>query len=109
MSIAHRGTGVALSAGAVLLALWLIAAAGGPETFAAAQWLLGSWLGLLMLLGFSFALFYHLLNGIRHLFWDAGLGFDLKTSDASGLAVLGGSAALTVLAWAAGLTVLGAH
>ena len=82
---------------------------GSSRTAAVRSAWIAAWLGLLMLLGWSFALFYHLLNGIRHLFWDAGMGFDLKTIDASGLAVLGGSVALTVLAWAAGLIVMGAR
>ena len=59
----------------------------------------GSWLGQLMLLGWSVALFYHLLNGIRHLFWDTGRGFDLATMEKSGKAVVAGTVVLTALAW----------
>ena len=109
LSIVHRATGVALTLGALLLAWWLVAAASGESAFTAVQWFLSSWLGLLVLLGFSAALFYHLLNGIRHLFWDAGYGYDLKIVTASGMAVLGGTVVLTVLAWAVGLIVLGAR
>ena len=99
LSIAHRGTGIALVAGTLVLVYWLISVASGPEAYASAQALLGSWIGRLVLLGFSFSLFFHLCNGIRHLFWDAGLGFELKTAYASGTAVLIVSVAMTVIAW----------
>jgi succinate dehydrogenase / fumarate reductase cytochrome b subunit len=100
LSITHRMTGVVLMIGTLLLVYWLLAAASGPEAYASAQALLGSWFGRIVLLGFSYALFFHLCNGIRHLFWDAGLGFELKTSYASGGAVIAVSIALTVIAWA---------
>lgn len=109
LSILHRMTGVALMGGTLLLAWWLIAAASGPAAFAAVQWVIGSWLGLLVLFGWSVALFFHLLNGIRHLFWDAGLGFDLKTTQSTSLAVIAGTGGLTVLAWAIGLLALGSR
>ncbi len=99
MSISHRASGVALSLGILLLIYWLAAAAAGPEAFARAQGIVGSFLGQVILFVFSYALFYHMCNGIRHLFWDAGRGYDLKTTDASGYAVLGVSAALTLLVW----------
>lgn len=98
-SILHRATGCGLAAGTVLLAWWLVAAAAGPEYYAMVQACLGSWLGRLVLLGFSWALFYHLLNGIRHLFWDAGHGYSLPVANRSGWAVIIGSVVLTVLAW----------
>lgn len=98
-SILHRATGCGLAAGTVLLAWWLVAAAAGPEYYAMVQACLGSWLGRLVLLGFSWALFYHLLNGIRHLFWDAGHGYSLPVANKSGWAVIIGSVVLTVLAW----------
>ena len=96
----HRITGVALGLGALLLTWWLVAAAIGPGPYALVQAVLGSWLGRLVLLGFTWAFFYHLGNGVRHLAWDLGKGFDLKTVDRSGYAVVGASAALTLLAWA---------
>lgn len=102
LSITHRATGIALALGLLLLVYWLFALAAGPETFLKARQLLGSWIGKLVLLGFSYALFYHLCNGVRHLFWDAGLGFELKTAYASGWAVVAVSTVLTVLAWAIG-------
>ena len=103
LSILHRVSGIALTAGTVLLVWWLVAAAQGPEAFASVQWFLGSWLGLLLLFGWSLALFYHLCNGIRHLWWDTGSGLDLPSVYASGWAVLGGTAVLTAAAWIAGI------
>lgn len=99
LSITHRATGIALVAGTLVLVYWLLAAASGADAYASAQALLGSWLGRIVLLGFSFSLFFHLCNGIRHLFWDAGFGFELKTVYASGNAVIVVSVALTVIAW----------
>ncbi len=99
MSISHRISGVALSAGSLLLIYWLAAAAGGPESFASAQSLLGSWFGRLVLFLFTLGLFYHLFNGIRHLFWDMGRGFDLASVYRSGYAVLGAAGVTTVLVW----------
>lgn len=99
LSITHRGTGIALVAGTLVLVYWLIAAASGAEAYTSAQSLLGSWLGRTLLLAFSFSLFFHLCNGIRHLFWDVGLGFELKTTYASGMAVVIVSVAMTLAAW----------
>jgi succinate dehydrogenase / fumarate reductase cytochrome b subunit len=104
LSITHRMTGMALVAGTLLLAWWLVAAAVGPGAFDLVQSFLGHWFGRLVLFGWTYALFYHLCNGIRHLFWDAGYGFELKTLHASGWAVLGISAGLTLAAWIAGYT-----
>ena len=108
LSILHRGTGVALAVGLLLLVWWLVAAAVGPDAFATVQWFVGSWLGRLVLFGWTFALLYHLLNGIRHLCWDAGWGFELRTVNATGWAVVAGSIVLTLLAWVLGYGVLGA-
>lgn len=106
LSILHRFTGLALSLGTLLLVWWLAALASGPDAFATAQAFVGSWLGRLLLLGWSFSLFFHLANGIRHLFWDAGYGFEIKTTTASGWAVVVASVALTVIAWVAGLATM---
>jgi succinate dehydrogenase / fumarate reductase cytochrome b subunit len=106
LSISHRATGVALSVGTLLLVWWLVALATGPQAFAVAQGFIGSWLGKLMLLGWSFSLFFHLANGVRHLFWDAGYGFENKTTTASGWAVVVASVALTMIAWVAGLAAM---
>jgi succinate dehydrogenase / fumarate reductase, cytochrome b subunit len=107
LSILHRIAGVGLGLGALLLVYWVIAAASGPERFGQAQALIGSWFGYLVLFGFSVALFYHLANGIRHLFWDAGYGFELKSAYASGIAVLVATVVLTAIAWGAGVLALG--
>jgi len=106
LSIVHRFTGLALCVGTLLLVWWLVAMASGPQAFGVAQDFIGSWLGRLLLLGWSFALFYHLSNGIRHLWWDAGYGFSIKSVNTSGYVVLAASTSLTVLAWIVGLTVM---
>ena len=107
LSITHRATGLALAVGTLLLVWWLFAAASGPEAFAVAQSFWRSWIGRLLLFGWSWALFFHLCNGIRHLFWDAGMGFDLKAVYRSGWIVLGSSVVLTLIAWGAGYAVRG--
>ena len=86
--------------GLVLLVWWLVAAGTGQGAFAAAQWFFGSFLGWVVLFGLTIAAWYHTLAGIRHLFWDAGKGFELSTVYASGYTVLGASAVLTLLTWA---------
>jgi succinate dehydrogenase / fumarate reductase, cytochrome b subunit len=103
LSITHRMTGVVLSVGSLFLVWWLVAAASSGPAFAAAQSFWGSWFGILLLVGWTFSLFFHLANGIRHLVWDAGWGFELREAYLSGLAVLAASAALTIIAWIAGL------
>ena len=102
MSISHRATGVLLTAGSLVLVYWVAAVASGPDAFAGAQALLGSLPGRALLLVITFSLFYHLGNGIRHLFWDAGLGFDLRTAHASGVLVIVAAIVLTLVAWALG-------
>lgn len=99
LSILHRGTGVVLAIGTLLVTYWLAAIAGGEESFQAANAILGSWFGKLMLFGWSWALFYHLANGIRHLVWDAGFGFDLPTVYLSGKITVAASFVLTILLW----------
>jgi succinate dehydrogenase / fumarate reductase cytochrome b subunit len=103
LSILHRLTGVFLTAGLLLLSYWLVSAAAGQSWYDCAQWFLTSWLGYALLLGFSYALFFHLCNGIRHLFWDLGLGFELRCAYVSGWLVVLASLGLTGLSWALGL------
>lgn len=79
-SITHRVTGVGLAAGSAFLAWWLIAVASGPETFQSFLAVGTTWLGQLVLFGFAWALSYHLLNGVRHLAWDVGYGFDIHVA-----------------------------
>jgi succinate dehydrogenase / fumarate reductase cytochrome b subunit len=88
-----------LAVGALYLVWWLVAIAVGPEAYATVSDFSGSIIGRLLLLGWTFALFYHLANGIRHLIWDAGLGLDLKSTYMSGWLVVATSVALTVIAW----------
>ena len=107
LSIMHRMTGVALAFGTLLLIYWIAAAAAGPEAFGQAQTLTGSIIGRLLLFGWTFALFYHLCNGIRHLFWDAGWGFELPVVYRTGWAVVVGSLTLTLAAWGLGYFVMG--
>jgi succinate dehydrogenase / fumarate reductase cytochrome b subunit len=106
LSILHRITGVFLTLGTLVLVWWLVAAASGPDYFPYVQGWIGSWIGYLLLFGWSAALFYHLTNGIRHLVWDAGYGFELATVYRSGYAVVAATAALTLLAWIVGLAAL---
>ena len=87
MSILHRATGVALAVGSLALVYWLTAAGLGPESYTDAQGLFGSWIGQFLLWGWTFSFFYHLCNGIRHLCWDAGWGFEIKTLYLTGYAV----------------------
>ncbi|HEY3912390.1 MAG TPA: succinate dehydrogenase, cytochrome b556 subunit [Stellaceae bacterium] len=103
LSILHRASGVALSVGGVILVWWLVAAASGPEAYDTVARFLGSWLGIVLLLGWSAALFYHLCNGIRHLVWDTGHALDLKSVYVGGCIVVAAAAILTLIAWAAGM------
>lgn len=104
LSIANRITGVVLSIGAVVLVIWLSAAAAGPKPYAAVQQAIGSWVGLVILFGFTFAFFLHLCGGIRHLIWDTVHGFELRSIYISGWSVVAASVVLTVAAWVAGLS-----
>lgn len=99
LSILHRMTGVGLTLGAVCVVWWLIAAATGEEYFNTINGLMTSWFGYLVWLGLTWALCYHFLNGIRHLVWDMGFGFELEQAWRSGLMVVGGSVVLTALIW----------
>ncbi len=99
LSILHRITGIGLGLGTLLLAWWLAAAAAGPDYYATAQAVLGSWFGRLVLFGFTWALFLHLCNGIRHLFWDMGYGYEVKLANRTGWTALAASLLLTLLAW----------
>ena len=108
LSIVHRITGVALSGGLLLLVCWLLAVASGAAFYDAVQAFNAHWFGRTLLFGWTFALFYHLCNGIRHLVWDAGYGYELTEVYRSGWLVVGASAVLTMLAWIWGYSMLGA-
>ncbi len=103
LSIAHRGTGMILYAGAFLWALWFASLALGSESYGRMQNFLLSPLGLLILGGWSFAFFYHLCNGIRHLLWDVGWGYDMPTVRYTGWIVIIMSFLLTGLSWGFGM------
>jgi len=99
LSITHRGTGVFLAVGTLLLTYWLVALASGEAAYAQALACISSPIGQLALLGWSFSLYFHLCNGVRHLFWDAGYGFELDTTYRSGYAVVLLSVLLTAATW----------
>jgi succinate dehydrogenase / fumarate reductase, cytochrome b subunit len=100
LSILHRMTGVALGLGAMIV-VWFFAAAASedPDTLEIFNDVVTSWFGLFVLFGFTVALWYHTLNGIRHLFWDMGFGFKLDTMAKTGQAVLAGTVILTGFTW----------
>ncbi len=104
-SIVHRATGVALAVGMLLMTWWLVAAASSEQAFATVQYFIGSPLGLLFLFGWTLSLVYHLLNGVRHLAWDAGFGFEAPDYRYTGMAVLIGTVGVTVLLWIVGLII----
>jgi succinate dehydrogenase / fumarate reductase cytochrome b subunit len=99
MSILHRASGIALVVGAFALAWWLLAAAAGGDVYANAAACLASPFGKFVLFGFSLSLVYHLLNGIRHMLWDIGWGFELPEVYRSGYTVFGLTVVLTALIW----------
>ena len=105
LSILHRVTGVALGVGTLLLTWWLVAAAGSDAAFDRAQWFVGSAIGLLLLFGWTAALVFHFFSGIRHLVWDAGIGFDAPAYSTSGWGVVIATGVCTLLVWVVGLAV----
>jgi succinate dehydrogenase / fumarate reductase, cytochrome b subunit len=104
MSILHRITGAALYVGTLLLAWWLVAGATSPQAFATAQGFMGSWIGKLILFGYSWALLHHMLGGIRHFVWDTGRGFGVEEREWLAKATIGGSCLLTIFVWLVGLS-----
>ncbi|MFO7764664.1 MAG: succinate dehydrogenase, cytochrome b556 subunit [Wenzhouxiangellaceae bacterium] len=99
LSILHRISGVLLSVGTVLMVVWLVALAQGQAAYSAMLQFMGSPIVLIALVGWTLALFYHLLNGIRHLTWDTGAMLELKPARASGWAVVVVSVVLTAIVW----------
>ena len=104
LSILHRGTGVFLALGTPLLVFWLMTLAAGPDAYASLQECFTNWFVRIVLLGWTFALFYHLCNGIRHLFWDIGKGLQIETLYKSGWAVVITASILTLVTVVAALT-----
>lgn len=99
MSILHRLTGVALYAGTLLLVCWLVAAAAGPEPFAKVSAHFNSLPGRIVLFGYTWALFHHMIGGVRHFIWDTGAGHELKSITLLSWSTLALSALLTLLVW----------
>ena len=99
LSILHRMTGVALSIGLLVLAAWLMQAAAGPPAYLTFTTLMSSIIGKLLLIGWSFAFFFHAANGVRHLVWDTGRGLGKQHADRSAWFVIGFSVAVTAAFW----------
>jgi succinate dehydrogenase / fumarate reductase cytochrome b subunit len=99
LSILHRITGAALAVGLVALSYWLASIAGGADSYARACKLFAHPIGLLFLIGWTFAFLFHLLNGVRHLFWDAGRGFEKTARHTSGWFAIIGAVILTACVW----------
>ena len=101
LSIMNRTTGIISSVGALVMVWWLVALATGPGAFGRVQSVAGSWVGLLLLFGWTASLFYHFFGGLRHLAWDNGVGYSLEATHRSGWAALIATAVCTVLVWVA--------
>ena len=107
-SILHRVTGVGLAMGTAILAWWLVAASLGPDAYAVFEAAAFHWFGRFVLFGFTLALVYHALNGVRHLVWDLGYGFKVETASMSGLIVYGATVVVTLVIWIAAYAAMGA-
>ncbi|MBN9599468.1 MAG: succinate dehydrogenase, cytochrome b556 subunit [Afipia sp.] len=99
MSIVHRVTGIALYLGTLLMAWWLIATASGPNAYATLQSFTGSWIGRIVVFGYTWALVHHMLSGIRHFAWDLGYGFEAAEREWLTRAALIGGIVLTIAIW----------
>lgn len=108
LSIIHRATGIAIAVGALMMVCWLVSVAQGAEAYAAVDGFLSSWIGRLLLFGWTWSLFYHLANGIRHLAWDTGSGLELDAARMSGYAAAAFSVVATIALWALAYGMTGA-
>jgi len=99
LSVAHRASGIVNSVAIVLLVLLIASASGSPESYAFMSAIANSWFGKLALFGFTVTLYYHMANGIRHLFWDVGVGLDVETAKKSGNVCLIAAGVLSVITW----------
>jgi succinate dehydrogenase / fumarate reductase cytochrome b subunit len=107
MSGLHRITGIFLYLGAAAVAWWLIAAASGPNAYSYVQWFMGTWIGRLFLLGYTWTLIHHALGGVRHLIWDTGRGLGASEREWLAVATLFGSVTFTIVLWVAGYFFVG--
>ena len=107
MSIVHRITGAALYFGTLLMVWWLVAAASGPNAYAKVQWFMGTWIGRLILFGYTWALIHHMFGGIRHFIWDTGRGYGATEREWLVRVGLGGSIVTTIVLWIVGYAVDG--
>jgi succinate dehydrogenase / fumarate reductase cytochrome b subunit len=107
LSVMHRATGIILAMGAVILVWVLAAAANSPEYYAVMHQHLATWYGQIFLIGLVFSLYLHFCNGIRHLFWDVGLGFELNTVDITAKLAIFMAIALTVATWLVAVNLAG--
>ena len=107
MSIVHRVTGMALYVGTLLMAWWLIATASGPGAYANIQGFTSSWIGRVIVFGYTWALLHHMLGGIRHFIWDLGYGFGPSEREWLTRAALIGSITLTIVVWVVAFAVGG--
>ena len=107
LSIANRITGIILSMYAVMLVMWLVAVAAGPQAYATVHVFIRSWFGQILLLACTFSFFFHICGGVRHLAWDAVYGFSLRAIYTSGWLVLIASVVLTAAAWIVSLVLTG--
>ena len=105
LSIMNRMSGIGTSVGTLLLVWWLAGSAGSAHGFAVMQGFMGSWFGVLILMGVTVAVVYHFVGGLRHLAWDAGYGFDLPEVYASGWTAVAATGVLTLLIWIVGFVV----
>jgi succinate dehydrogenase / fumarate reductase cytochrome b subunit len=107
MSVAHRLTGAGLYFGTILLVWWLVAAATSPRSFDLINGFFGTWIGRLVLFGYTWALFHHMLGGIRHLIWDTARGLEPTEREWLTRLTLIGSASLTLFVWLVGIVLRG--
>jgi len=107
MSILHRVTGFGLALGSLVLAWWLVAAAMGPDAYDTFQAVAYHWFGRFVLFGFTLALVFHMMNGVRHLFWDMGYGFAVPTATRAGIVIYVATIVVTWAIWMIAYSAMG--
>ena len=99
LSITHRISGVINLLALILIFFWLVALSLGESNYELFLFIINSFFGKFILIGFSWSMIFHLLSGIRHLAWDLGYGFEIKTANISGVVVIISSLVLTIIFW----------